>query len=448
MRRIIPVAALLLAAAPLPAQQAVDARPLSLAEALRVAEENNPTLRTARSGIAAAAARERQAVGAFLPALTADLSLGGTSSRVLRGEDNFGRPLPAPTPVEQTTSSVGQSLSMAMTLFKPGQVGQLRAARDDRRGADARVDVEEVRTRAEVSRRYFQAHRAAQTVALEERLLASARERLEATQRLLRVGVRGPVDVLGAEVDVAAQEQALEKARGEVRRTELALREAMGVMEDVPLRLVTEPAAEAAPGLAADSLVARALAAHPRIAQSEAAASAAERRSGASRWERLPSLRLSASYGRSQSDIDYDALPAFFTPSDSRLSVGLGVSVPLFDQFRTSATVAQARADEIRAREELRAARLAVESEVRAAHLDVVNADRASALAVRTAALARERVALAQEQYQIGAITFSDLQDAVDRAATAERDALSARYDHVLALATLEEKAGAPVTPR
>jgi outer membrane protein TolC len=223
----------------------------------------------------------------------------------------------------------------------------------------------------------------------------------------------------------------------------------MGVMDGAPLRLTTEPEEGGDPAaLRADSLVAAALAAHPRIAQGEAAASAAARRTRASRWDRLPSLSLRAGYARDQSDLDYDALRDFASPSDSRLSLSLGVSIPLFDQFRTTATLAQARADEVRTREELRAAQLAVESEVRAAHLDVGNAHRGSALAARTAQLARERLALAQEQYQIGAVTFTDLQDAVDRAAKAERDALAARYDLAVARATLEEKAGAPLAPR
>lgn len=446
MRRIIPVAALLLAAAPLLAQQTADPRPLSLADAVRVAEANNPAYRIVQSGTAVAAARERQALGAFLPSLSADLSLGGVSSRRLRGEDNFGRPLPSPEPVEQMTSSVGQSFSLSMTLFKPGQMGQLRAARDDRRVAAARVDADAVRTRAEVTRRYFQAQRAAQTVALEERLLVSAAERLEATRRLLRVGVRGPVDVLGAEVDVATQEQALEKARGEVRRTELALRETMGLMDGVPLRLITEPGEVSEPAAqGVDPLVAHALAAHPRIAQNRAAASASTRRSHAARWERLPSLSVRASFARDQADTDYDALQDFFTPSDRRVSVALGVSIPLFDQFRTTATVAQARADEARAREELRAAQLEVEAAVRGAHLELVNAQRASVLAARTVELARKRTELARQQYQIGATTFPELQDAVERAAKAERDALATRYDYAVALATLEEKVGAPV---
>ena len=41
---------------------------------------------------------------------------------------------------------------------------------------------------------------------------------LELTRELVRVGVRGPLDVLGAEVAVAEQEQALERARGDASR--------------------------------------------------------------------------------------------------------------------------------------------------------------------------------------------------------------------------------------
>src|SRR5688572_31401528 len=46
---------------------------------------------------------------------------------------------------------------------------------------------------------YTTLFRSERAIALEERLLESAREQLETTQRLLRVGVKSPVDVLRSE---------------------------------------------------------------------------------------------------------------------------------------------------------------------------------------------------------------------------------------------------------
>jgi outer membrane protein len=84
---------------------------------------------------------------------------------------------------------------------------------------------------------------------------------------------------------------------------------------------------------------------------------------------------------------------------------------------------------------------------VRGALIDLDNAYRAARLAERTVELNRQRLELAQEQYRVGALTLNDLTDAVERAARAERDALRTRFEFATALATLDERAGAPVRP-
>lgn len=446
MKRPILLAAMLLSAAPLHAQQAPAGRPLSLDEALATAGENNPALRSAQSGVPAASARVRQGWGAFLPSFSADLSMGGTQSRRMRGEDNFGRPLPSDSAIEQTNSNVAQSFSLSVPLFKPGRLGQLRAAQAGRRSAEARVASEGVRVRAEVERRYYQALRATRLVQLEERLLAASRERLEATRRLLRIAVRGPVDVLGAEVEVSSQEQALEKARGEVRRHQLSLREAMGVMDDEALALSSDPPSVFDPtALRADSLAAAALLANPRILQGEADVEAARRRTGAARWDRLPTVSASVNLNRNQFDQEYDALSHALSPSDRSLGVTLRFSLPIFDQFNTSASIAQARAEETRAREDARGSRLAVENEVRSARIELENAFRAHANAERTLRLARQRLELAQEQYRNGAMSFAELQIVIDRTASAEREVVDARAQFASNVSFLEQYVGGPL---
>jgi outer membrane protein TolC len=286
-------------------------------------------------------------------------------------------------------------------------------------------------------------------VHLERRLLASARERLGATERMFRLALRTRVDILGAEVAVSTQEQAVEKARGEARRSLLSLREAIGVMGADSLSLTSAaPAVFDPSGLNVDSLVAGALVTSPRITGTDAAFAAAAGRTAAVRGERLPSLNARVSLNRSQFDQDYHALRDVLSPSDRRTAVAVGVSVPLFDQFRTSTTVAQMRADETRAREDARAARLALETEVRGAYIDLEHAHRTTVHAERTVQLSRERVELAQEQYRVGSVSFTELHDAVERSAVAERDALAARYDFAAALVTLEERTGGAVHAR
>lgn len=448
MKRSLLAAALALA---LPAAAAGQegARPLSLEQAIATAREHNPAYRKALTEVTSAEADRRRAMGAFLPALDLRVASSGDYTRSFTGRDEFGQPVTRDDPIESRSSYVSQGISLGgLTLFDGG--ARLREYRASQASADAtraRAGSEELRMRGEVTRRYYAAVRAGRAIALEERLLASARERVEVTERLMRVAVRTPVDVLGAQVQVAEQEGALEKARGELRRAMLDLRQEMGVIDDAPLSLADEPPPAFDPAaLDAAALVRTAVAAHPRLGRVHASERAAEQKLGAARAGRWPTVSANANLGRGQYFSGYDGLTEL-NPLNQSLGFGITVSYPLFNQLRTSTQVAQARAGLEGAREDLRAERLATERDVRAALIDLQNAHAASASAERTLKLNRERVALAQEQYRAGALGFADLQDAAEGEAKAEREALRARFDLAAAHATLEEKVGAPVRP-
>lgn len=446
MRSLPTLLAALLLGAPLAAQQAPQR--LSLEDALRIARESNPAFRSAQSDVRVADARERQSLGAFLPRVSADLSVGGSSTRTWTGTDPFGNPLPSEQAIESVRSSGSQGVSLSIPLFQRGRLGELQAARADEGAVTALVRVEEARLRAEVTRRYHDALRAGRVIELEEALLASARERLEATQRLFRIAAQGMVEVLGAEVEVARQEQAVEQARGEARKAKLALAEVMGTMEAADAVLTSEPPAVFDPaGLGADSLVALALRGSPRVAQAASARDAAEHRARVARGHRWPTVSALAGVGRSTSGLDDQGI-SIFDPSaraNRTVSLGFSIDLPLFDQFRGSLGVAQAEAGRTRARESVRQTQLSVEREVRSALIDLQNAHRSIQLAERAAQLSQDRLEMAREQYREGALRFLDLQTVVDRTAQAERDALRARFEFAHALASLEEKVGAPV---
>jgi outer membrane protein len=433
----------LLVAAPVAAQ-----RELSLEEALRTARAQNPAYLRSLNSVEATAAAELRGRGAFLPSVNGYLSFGGSSNRVETGQDDFGAPVRLAEPLAFRGSSASQGLDASVAVFDGGRaLGELRAARSLSRAAAARVDGESWRLRSEVSRRYYALKLADRLVELESRLLASAEEQLASTRELLRVAARNPEDVLGARVAHATQEQALDRARGERTKARLALLEAMGVGGDGdvaaadPLPPVFDPAA-----LDGDALVAAASASSPRVRQQEAELAAAERRADAARAGRWPTLSLRAGVGRAMTLSSYEALGEL-NPQNRSYSFGMSASLPVFRQFQTHAAVAQADLARSDAALELRAARLAAEREARAALVDLGNAHRAAALAEVSARLAAEWLAMAQERYRLGALSFTELQNVIERAARAERERERALLDFAAARLALEERIGAEVRP-
>jgi outer membrane protein len=422
------------------------ARPLTLADAERMARENNPGYRKARNDLETARAGERQRWAAFLPDLRLSLSSGGYLSRKFTGIDEFGKPVRREDPIDYTGSSSLQSVYLGIPLFDGGQrYRELRAARAQEDATAAAALAEASALSAELARHYYDARRKAALIHLEEELLRAAEARRAATERLLRIASASPVDLLGAEIAIAQQARALEQARGEARKAMLVLNEAIGLSDAVAWELKSDPPAVFDPTpLDADRLTLHALSASPRLRQLQAQVNVADQRrkaAGASRW---PTLSASAGFGRSIGTVGYSAL---FEPNpmDQGLNFGLSVSIPVSSQYQSSYQVAQARVAALNAGEDVRAARLLLEREVRSALIDLENAYRAVQLADQGRELARKQIDLANQQFRLGALKFTELQTLIERASTAERDAVNARYDFAAALATLEEKVGAPV---
>jgi len=423
-------------------------RRLTLEDALALAREWNPTYRRALTEIDASDAGVRAARGQFLPNLNASLGFTGSRSTVATGQDDFGGniELPESRTIERSYSS--QALSSEITLFDGFQnVNGLKSANA---GADAArwgVDAQLAVLEAEVKRQFYAAIRWQQLIAIEERLLDARIDELEATERLFRVAAQEQVDVLGAQVEVARQEQNLESARGESRKALLTLAEVMGLDEVSDFEIegafpeVFDPAQ-----LGDDALVQRVLATNPVLQQAEANASQAAYAANRARGLRFPTLTAGASFSRSVGEDGYGGL-FDFNPQDRGIRFDLSLHLPIFSRFGTSQSITQAEANEASAYETARETRLQLERELRSALIDVRNSYRQLQLAERSAELGRQRLAMAREQYQLGSRSFTELQQIVSVSAGDERNALTARLTYLNAVILLEQLLGGPATP-
>ncbi|HEX7048691.1 MAG TPA: TolC family protein [Longimicrobiales bacterium] len=423
--------------------------PLTLEEALEVARRNSPDYLQVLNDVDVAEMGERSSWGAFLPTVNASVDFSGSHSRSRTGQGDYGQVVDTARVIDVTSSSASQRINFSMQLFDGGRrLNSLRAARANTRAANARVQAREVQLRTEVATAFYRALGAQQTIGVEERLLESAQEQLEMTQRRFEIGAARRDEVLGAQAAVAEQQSALATARNEARKARLELLQAMGLdrLADFTLADSLPPVFDPA-ALDGEALVALALESSPRVLESMASLTAAERNESAARGARWPSISASAGYGRSLGSNEYGALFAWDLPNQS-WGFSLSASIPIFSRFQTSSQIAQAEAQVQDAREQLRSERLALEVEVRSALLDLQNAYRSLELAQQSLALSQERLELMQESYRTGAdVSFIDLQSAIDQAARAERTAITAQFSYVTALVTLESKIGKEVRP-
>jgi outer membrane protein len=416
---------------------------LTLTEAQRIAREHNPAFQRTANDLESAESSIRSAWGAFLPSLSTSMSFSAGGSTAVTGQDDFGRPVELPEPRSFKSSSANQGISTGLTLFDGGATWRnLQAQRVLYEGTDAAIAGAGLQLDAQVAREYYQTLRAVNNIALEEQLLASARDRLTRTEELLRLAARNRGDVLGAREDVLLAEQNVARAKSEADRARIVLATTLGLDANAPITLDTVmPAAFDPANLNIDQLVSRAVTANPAVRQRESAARAAHLRRQAAGARRLPRISASAGYSRSMGLSSYRAFGEL-NPQNSGYSFGVSVSLPLFSQFSTVDAISQASAAALDAEHDLRGARLAAERDVRSAAIELSNAYQSLQLAEQRAGLARERQELALEQYRLGAIDFTSLQNIIDRTAGAERAALDARFGFITARVNLEERLG------
>jgi outer membrane protein len=419
---------------------------LTLDEAQRLATLNNPQFRSVQNDVLVAEANVRQSYGRFLPSVDAGLGFSGSNSSTLTATDDFGRPIEGARRVETERSSASQGIGLNFTLFDGGRnLRGVSSAKAELRATEARVAREANRLRAQVAREYFGALRLEQQIELEQRVLAARRDDLERTQKLLAVAATKYVDVLSARVQVAEAEQLVDRTRGDAEKARLLLKQTMGV-EGAAAFALSSPVPEAFDPSALDveALVGTALNASPAIGERTAAVAAADKRTTDAKASRWPSIIGGVNLGRGTNASGYNAFGEL-NPANRFWDFSVRLNLPIFSQFTTSYSIAQADAAASDARESLRQERLTVEREVRAAYIDLGNAYRNARLAEQKREISMERLAAAQEEYRLGGIDFFRLQNYANEAASADRQLLEARFNFVVAMIALEEKVGAPV---
>ena len=418
---------------------------LTLEQAVQIARERNPAFRSVRLGIRDAEARVLSAYGSFLPSLDASMGWSGTRRTTSVGEDDFGETIVQDQSRTFTSSGASQSVQSSLTLFDGFKnVNSLRAARKGVDEAEAGVAAQELTLVGDVSRAFYQAILRQRQIGVEERLLQSAQEDLERQERLFTIASTDQVQVLTAEVRVASQEQALERAINQAEKARLVVLQRLGTLGEIT---DFEPIGELPevfdPGvLDAGDLVALALAGHPSVAQSHARVGRQEAELARARADRLPSLSATGSYSRSTGTNGYSSFFDFNPNASRRFNFSLSISLPIFRGFSMTQSTSAARVAVDQAEEDAWETRLGVEQQVRSAFIDLENAFAVFQIQTRSRDLNRRRLELAQEQYRLGAVTFIDLQRYIDDVAQAERDLVNRQLDFANALVSLDQQVG------
>lgn len=406
---------------------AQQAKRITFDEAIGIALEQNVAVRQAANAASLGETAVQQQRIQRLP----DLRLS------VNGANNIGRNFSQSDGaiVNQQTQSMSTGLSSSLTLFDGGRITSgIRSAQANQEAST--LDL----TRAKQT--------AVFTVASDFVALANQREQLRVQnenlaaeqaqetfiKQLVDAGSRPIADLYQQQAAVASAKLAVVQASRAVELANIDLMQALQLDPTGTYDFVTpRPAATAAAPVSAnlDALIARALDHRADLDAGEARVSAADQDIKTAKASRLPTISLSGSYSSAYSSA---ADLALATQLDQRRggSLGIGVSIPLFDRGSTSLAEQRARIAAENERLALNNDRQAIALEVRRAYLDQKSAveQLTNARAQQTAAtMALE---MTQQRYRAGAATLVEVTQARAQQVQAASAVVSAQYNLLL----------------
>ncbi len=459
---------------------------LTLAEALDIAQKNNPTYLQSISGRTRAAAGVRAAYGQLLP--SADASFG-TSFREGRPQYFGGVAFGATSNI--ISSNWNLSANARLSVNTINSIRRANAALD---AADADVEASKYQLSNGVTAQFLLALQTQARAHLQDTLVVQQRLQLELAQARAGVGSGTSLDLKRAEVSLGTQQVAALRARNTAAVARLQLFEQLGVPMPGAVVLTADLAVGEPTSTVAD-LLAMATQVNPALRATRARERVADAGLRSARGEYTPSLSFGASVGgvaQKQSDVAPAILQAQnqalsgqrsclttdslrrgaglnsiaaqcaaiqFTPAQaeaireantdfpfgftrSPYNLSMSISLPLFDGFGREQRMQEATASKADARYSVRRQELALTANVTSARVTLQAAFETSELQARNAATAREALQLSEERYRVGANTFVDLTTARGEYERAETDRIDAIYEFHRAFAALEAAVG------
>jgi outer membrane protein len=412
------------------------ARPISLADAIRLARRNAPTAVQARGAERTSRAAVTSAYGAFIPNVTA--TLGGV--RQFGSERTRINPQTGATEILPSTPwSYSSGLSFNVNLFEGGtRYYDVRTAKANVRAAEASEAAQEYAVALSVQQQYYAVLAAHESEAAARAQLEEARQQLAAASAKLRAGSATTSDSLRSVILVGNAQLAFLTAQANLRNANASLTRLVASPDVVTAQ--ESDSLDVGAAVALDSATLARLAAQgPAVRQAAAQLSAAQTSAKAARAPYLPTV--TASYARTGSGTD-QRFGFGNDPYQYNGRLSLGLSYPLFNQFTREESIVRARVAQDDAQATLRDTQLAAQQQLVQALNTLRTAQQQAAIQQASVSAAVEDLRVQRQRYQLGASTLLDQLTSQTQLAQARAQLIQARFDARVARAQLEAVIG------
>lgn len=431
---LIVAAPAVVAAQQMPATTDTGFKQVSLAEALRLAHDNNVSNITADNSIRTASNSVRSAKAQWYPNLTASAGQNiQQGSRV--GEANKLIPV-----ASKWAYSTG--LSSQMTVWDGGKT------RADVRTQQANVAVaqaNEVNTEFNISYQVKQAYNAVlaakESEAAARAQLATAQLQLQTSIAKVNAGAANVSDSLQSVVQVGNAQLAILNAQNTFRTQSATLTRLIGTPYFVTAQLSDTVEHMGAP---IDSSAVMSLATQgPTIRSADAAVAAANAAQRSARSAYQPTVSLSGSFNGSGTNAFYGI---YGLQGENQFpyskSLGINASFPVFNRFQRENQVANAQIQYDNAQAQARDARLAAQQNVVTGIANLRNAEATMAVQANNVSAATEALRVVTQRYNLGASTLLEVTTAQQNLVNAQQQLIQARLNYRNARAQIEAAIG------
>jgi outer membrane protein len=418
-------AMLILSAASLLAQQ--PPTPLSLAEAQKLAIQNNPQFTAVKLNAAASYEVPKQYRSNFAPTVTGSLTGVGadSGSRLAAGALN--------NPAVYSRLAAGVTVSQMLTDFGRTRnlvdMAKLRAQAQDQITEGTRADI-----LLATSRAYFNVQRATAVLQVATQTVAARQLVSDKVTALEANRLKSMLDVSFANVNLSDAKLLLVQAQNDLQSAEAELAAALGLPSQTDFTLSQEPLPAPLPGRL-DPLIQDAIQNRPELKSLRLEQNAAERFAKAEHLLFFPTIGALGVVG---------VVPAGEQTIPGRYgAAGVNVNIPIFNGglFKARQTEAELRAQA--ATQNVNDLANRVVRDLRVAYLAALTAHDRIDLTDELLKQAQLALDLAQGRYDIGLSSIVELSQAQLNLTSAQIGAASARYDYQAQWIAVQYQTGA-----
>jgi outer membrane protein len=412
-----------------PASLGDSLRPISLQEAVALAQRNAPAAVQARGQTRTMASSVRSAYGAFLPSLSSNMDQrkqGGQRFDPLRG------------PVTQSASpwqySVG--LSSNLEVFDGlRRFNQLKSARADVDAAEANEIAQRFTIALNVKREYANILAARESESAARAQLEQADAQFRASVARVQAGAATVSDSLRSIIQVGNGRLALMTAQNNLRIASASLTRLVGT----PFMVTANPAdtLERVSFEVDSAALAAAALNGPAVVQAERSMRAAAADERASMSSYLPTVTLSYNYSGNRQD-DVYRVPLDMDDYAFGRSFTVRASFPIFNNFSREDQHLRAKIAHDNAAAQFRDARLAAQQSMVQQLGALRTAQERIQIQQTSVAAAQEDLRVQQQRYALGASTLLDLLTSQSQLNQARFALIQARQDYRIARAQIE----------